>query len=138
MSGKNSWVLLSMAILMGCAMAGGSGAETYLTPIELNKNPSAYDHKHVVVKGWLEYGFEQRHLFQSVITKEESEGKAPVDDPACTSIEVPETLRSRATKLNHRYVLIEGLFLSDLAGERVFLGLCSTTGIQVESIKPAP
>jgi len=121
------------ALLLGCMATASRGAQDYVGPLELNKNPPSYDHKRVVVKGWLDYGFEKRFLFQSASPEQSND----VNDPSCTSIEVPETLRATATKLNHQYVLIQGLFLSDLAGERVFLGLCNKTGVQVESIKSA-
>lgn len=125
------WLLSAATLLMGCMVS--RSAQNYLEPLELNKSPQSYDHKRVVVRGWLDYGFEKRFLLQSESPKESSE----VNDPSCTSIEVPETLRSAAMRLNHQYVLIEGVFLSDLADERVFSGLCNKTGVQVESIKPA-
>jgi hypothetical protein len=134
--GKYFWALLSASVLAGCASRTDE-TETFLTPMELNKDLSGYDHKTVVVKGWLDYGFEERHLFQSPLTKDESEGNAPARDPRCTSIEVPETLRATATRLNHQYVLVEGLFLADIAGERVFLGLCNETDVQAKSIRSA-
>lgn len=128
---KISYLVLSLAFL-GCTNAAES-----LTPSELNHSPQSYEGRVVVVRGWLDYGFEKRHLFQSSRSKNSPEMNQNADDHTCVSIEVAERLRARATYLNHRYVIVKGVFRSDLARGRVFLGLCNSAGIEVDTITPA-
>lgn len=85
----------------------------------------------MVVRGWLDFGFEKRHLLQH------EDSKSGGDDNICTSVEIAKRLHARATRLNHRYVIVTGTFRSDLARGDLFLGLCNFAGIQVDAIVPS-
>lgn len=123
-------------LVLGLAFLGCASAAESLTPSELSRSPQSYDGKAVVVRGWLDYGFEKRHLFQRSQPENGPAIDRNVADHACISIEVAERLRATATRLNHRYVIMKGVFRSDLAGDRVFLGLCNSAGIEVDTITP--
>ncbi len=128
--------LAAVAVLLVCGVAIVRSEGRVLTPLKLNTQSSTYDQKKVVVRAWLDYGFERRHLLQ--FSPSERPGSTEdVNDPSCTSIEVPARLASAARKLNHSYVLVSGVFFADLAGERVFLGLCNKSGVRASSIKAA-
>ncbi len=106
-------------------------AQAILTPSALDHDPASREGKVVVVRGWLDYGFEKRHLFQR------ADDASGANSGVCISIEVAERLRATATRLNHHYVLVKGTFRSDIARDRVFLGLCNSAGIEVVAINPA-
>jgi hypothetical protein len=121
-------LLIACCALNGCATTPGRPPDALL-PSELNLQAGQLDGKPVIAFGWLEYGFEKRFLFDN-----DKARTAAVYEPKCVSIEVPQSMRSEFEALNHRYVIIRGQFLADLAQDRVFLGLCNRTGIRVESI----
>ena len=126
-----------LSLLLSVALAACtpiSETERLLTPYDLNARPAAYEGQIVRVAGWLEYGSERRYLI--VIRRNgnaSSDSAAPGD---CTSVEVRESLRQRATELNGRNVVVSGTFRSNLAGERVVLGFCTLAGILVARIDP--
>jgi hypothetical protein len=122
-------ILFLSALLAGCAAT--PPREPYFTPHELTVNPRKYDGQRVVAIGWVDFGFEKRFLLQS---KSEIGRRATVGDTNCVSIEVPTTLYRQIERLNHSRVLVVGVFRADLAGDRLFFGLCSDSGIQIEQI----
>jgi hypothetical protein len=126
-----------VALLVG-AIPTALPSARFLTPLALNEKPAANDQKQVTVKAWLDYGFERRDLLEAAPSGRRPHIDDDPYDPTCTSIEVAARLVAVAKKLNHSYVLVSGVFFADLAGDRVFLGLCSKGGIRAMSIKPMP
>jgi hypothetical protein len=127
-------LLAALSLCVGGCAGTATTASNVLTPWALNNNAAEYDGQKVTVKGWLEYGDEQHHLFQS---KPSSNSVSGVYDNRCTSVKVPEKLSSAATELTHQYVLIEGVFRTDIAGGDIVRGRCNVTGIQVTAISRA-
>lgn len=106
----------------------------YPTPFDINRNPGAYEHRRITVVGWLNYGFERRHLI--AINSAGNSPEAPAVEGDCISVEVPEAMRARATALRGSNVAVTGVFYADLAGHSVAFGFCSLSGLRVEAIDP--
>jgi hypothetical protein len=118
-----------LPLLGGCVTDHDTQGKTIASPAILLRDGQKFDGKRIAVKGWLDFGFERRHLFEL-----SNRGK-PEAQP-CISVEIDSSVRSSAEELNHTSVLVEGVFTTDLAHGRIFFGLCSDGGIQVSSIKP--
>ena len=124
---------LTAIALIGCVHAGDP-AGSYLTPYDINRTPTKYDGAAVAVAGWLDYGFEKRYLIAIDPQGNSTQDRARKGD--CTSVEVPERLHARATGLTGKNVIVRGTFHEDLIGTDLNFGLCTLSGIRVETIDP--
>jgi hypothetical protein len=113
--------VLAVLLLAGCA-------ETpTLTPGELNMHADQYDGKHVRVRGWLVYQFEDIGLWDS----KEAYGRGFRLDPGtCVSIlgfDPPRRVSEPA--------VVEGVFRKQILPPNLSSnGLCNDTGLEVSKV----
>ena len=126
-----------IVLLLACAPTSPA-SNSRLTPSAVNTDADQYDGKMVEVYGWVDYGFERRYLLDEEPDEESSAGRLSPSgyDITCVSVEVPEALREKFEHLNRSFVVVRGIFRSDIAGAGIFLGLCNATGLEVASVDP--
>lgn len=126
-------LVLCLYMLTACGYIDGSveNGSNVLTPSELNSKPSIYDHEHVVVKGLLLHEVENSALWDSASSYPNG------NLSRCVTVVYSKSISSSLDKLNHRMVIIKGVFLKNFTGpNEVFLGSCNISGISVVSVAP--
>jgi len=121
---RSTLVRLGIAALVVTASVIGSSSlmfaqdprEMLVSLIQLIANPTAFDQKRVLVKGFVVLEFESQHLYLS-----EADAKHLVTRNSVW-LDVSDALYARRAQFNRRYVLVEGTFN---ARRRGHLGLSS-------------
>ena len=125
-------IALVLCLVTICACRHADPASNGMRVHDLIEKSQQFDSRLVSVRGFLILGFESRFLFH-----EENDYRHQ-DDPAdCLSLLVTEEMTEKYKILSGHYVEIYGLYKANvLAGDRVLLGLCNVSGIEVIDIVP--
>jgi len=113
-------IVISMILLGSLALVSSAHPQTpreiLVSLIQLIANPTAFDQKRVLLKGYVVLDFESQHMYLS-----EADAKHTVTRNSVW-LDVSDAIYARRAEFHQRYVLVEGTFD---ARRRGHLGLSS-------------
>ncbi len=114
--GTVALIVTASAIGSSSTMFAQDPREMLVSLIQLIANPTAFDQKRILVKGFVVLEFESQHLYLS-----EADARHLVTRNSVW-LDVSEAVYARRAEFNRRYILVEGTFN---ARRRGHLGLSS-------------
>lgn len=104
-----------IAMLSSCA--SGSRVQEPIAPRYLLSNPQAFDGRSVLVRGWMESGFERYRVWQSRAAHD-----AGLYESECIALAIPVEMES--DRFDQKDVFLRGTFIAKIDTNELVTGGC--------------
>jgi len=124
--------IIAAAAAMSIALSAGAKPKSYLTPSYALAHASELDGRSVTIGGVVDLGTNSRCVYDSIDAIRSRNGTGA----QVITLSEGDNLLNRRTELNHRFVLVTGVFRRTFNGPEVIdLYQCNNAGIEQIKIR---